>query len=755
MLGVLAMAATFANAFVYPHEPPFDVASWRPFSAATFGAALLATGVILVHAVGKKAEVGNPACDMVRGRDTDTETVGEAIRRGRRMLERLGEHRSPATLPIWTGGVLRWLTIALVGIFAVPSIFVAIVLPYRYWDSLALGSWSRSIAEGGNLWDNASVFALSRPVFYVPQGLAWRYLDDGDWIGRLLSVSFAAVLVLAVWVLAGRLSAERTVAPIARSLAVALLLGSAVFAGLVAAGMTDVPVAAGSAATAAVLWTAPRRWLVLLVVVCAGATVLAKASGLLALVGLAAAVGLLHGRRALPGVAGVAAGAGVALLYDAWQASRLDKPLADFLRAGNEQYWLDRGAAARWDALARAEWLGGGIRLLVLYGLVYAVVRVVGARTRWALAAAGAVAIVWSVAGPAIADSGAPYPFEGSVIGLGVWLVLVAAMVAAPLSDGEDPIDRRMYGALLLWLAPTSLVWFWQRADEVRHLAPAWAAFILLAAGALLSLSLALSRLRPAAVLVPPLAVAVLALANLPSLDGLGRDGWRGLLEIGRSGWSSKAEMENYAYGPFSYELNLARENVGETERIVSSNGRLAYFFPGRVEVGYARTCAELEGARFFSFLTAGESAVLAAREAQPTEPLGWLQCNRPHLTMVGEQEGIYAAYVVGRVPARPPIPEDCHITTTPGQLLDAVFGDELSYAEARVLVERALAVGFQGTRIERTGCSTFRVVVTGVPLDKAVQEEFRRETAGAGFRVGFAPAVRYPEVRSDVAAVP
>src|SRR5206468_12368413 len=137
---------------------------------------------------------------------------------------------------------------------------------------------------------------------------------------------------------------------------VGLLRGSAVFAGLVAAGMTDIPVAAGSAATALVLWRAPRGWLVVPVAALAAATVLSKSTGLVALAGLAAALLVLNGRRAVPGIVGLAAGVAAALSYDAWQASRIGSSLRSFVTAGNEQYWLERGAAARWDALARAEW---------------------------------------------------------------------------------------------------------------------------------------------------------------------------------------------------------------------------------------------------------------------------------------------------------------------------------------------------------------------------------------------------------------
>ena len=243
-------------------------------------------------------------------------------------------------------------------------------------------------------------------------------------------------------------------------------------------------------------------------------------------------------------------------------------------------------------------------------------------------------------------------------------------------------------------------------------------------------------------------------MASVVTVDGLGRSGWRDLLDLGPSGWSDRAEMENFAYGPFSYELNLARENVSDADRIVSSDGRLTYFFPGQVEVRYARACSELDGARFFSFLSAGESLEFAELERQPTDPLSWLQCTEPSVELVGEQAGIYAAFVVGGPPARVSTADDCHITSTTGQLLDAVFGRDLSYSQASTLLARALEVGFVGTRIERTGCSTFRVVVTGIPADAAVQADFARQAEGVGLPVGYEAAMRYPEVPADIAPV-
>lgn len=670
-------------------------------------------------------------------------------------------HGSPLSCPGVTrlspfAHVVRWLTVAVLSVFALATAFAAVVVPYRFWDSLAFGSWSRSIAKTGHIWADSEALKVSRPLFYVPQGLLWR-LDSDEWIGRLLSASFAALLVYAVWQLARQLSLAPRARDVVPPLAVLTLLTSAVFAGYAAAGMTDVPVAAASAATAAVLWShlTPRA-LVPLAALGAAATILAKPSGLLALGGLVLATAILRGRAATLGLVGAAVGIGAGLLYDSWQAARLDVGLVDLLRAGNDDFWLERGAAARFDAITGGAWIGEGARVLVIYGLAHAIARAAGAGARVALAVGSAVAIVWSLGGPIVADGQLGYPFDGSALGIAAWIALVAALVAAPLLASEDPTPRRTHVALLAWLAPIVLVWATQRPDEPRLLAPAWPALALLSAAALGSASLALLHYkRPLVALAPAAAVAVIALANVVSVDGLGRQGWRSLLDLGPSGWRDRAEMENFAYGPFSYQLDLARENVGPDERIVSSDGRLTYFFPGQVSVSYARTCSELAGARFFSFLSSGESLEFAQLQQQPTDPLSWVQCARPPVRLVGEQAGIYAAFVLGGPPARPSTPADCHIVPAAGQLNDAVFGSDLGYAEASDLAQRALDSGFQGTRVERTDCDAFRVVVTGVPDDPAVQREFRRETAGVGFDVSFAPATRYPEVERGIAPVP
>jgi hypothetical protein len=655
------------------------------------------------------------------------------------------------------GGVVALVVV----VFFVPALFVASVLPYRYWDSLAFGTWSRLIEQTGDLFPSGLIdLQLHRPLFYVAQGLVWDAFGHHEWLGRWLSVAFAAVAVAGMWVLASRLGPDRESRDAIRVLAVAGILGSSVFAAYVAAGMADVPVAATAAVTGALLWSPGiGRAYAPLVAVAAAATVLAKPTGLLSLAGLAAAtLVLLYRRNAVGrlalGLGALALGAALGLTYDIVQAHRLGETLNAFLRAGNSDFYLAQGRAARGDAVLDAAWLGEGVRLLLLFGVLYAVGRAAGLRAKLALAAAGPVAILWSVVGPAVADDAAPYPFAHFGLGVLAYLLIAASLLAAPWLGTEDHLDRRAYSALLVWAAPGVIAWLAYRADAQRFLSPAWPALVLLLAAALAVVVLTLMRFNFWAGLVPVAAIVLVVLANVVAIDGLGRSGWRGLLELGPDGWSGAA-IENYAYGPFSYELDAARATTDSDDRLISNDGRLTYFFPGRVQFDYPRTCDALRSARFFSFLSSGESAEVARLNGSSIDPLAWLQCAKPRLHLISGQTGVYEAFAVGRPPLRPPTLSDCHIAPYRADLFDAVFAKDVTYAKAREVQARAIRSGFTGTLIEQTGCSTFRVLVRGLPADRRTQEDFRRETASVGLTIAIVPGMRYPEAPTDVQPVP
>ena len=116
-----------------------------------------------------------------------------------------GEHVSSAPRP-------RSLTLAtqvfaaVAVVFVVLAIVVAIVLPYGSWDAMALGIWSRVIAEHWPNLHSTQIYAADyqRPVFYWLQGTIWRLFGFHQSLGRLLSLAFSLVLVVAVAAIASR-----------------------------------------------------------------------------------------------------------------------------------------------------------------------------------------------------------------------------------------------------------------------------------------------------------------------------------------------------------------------------------------------------------------------------------------------------------------------------------------------------------------------------------------------------------------------
>jgi hypothetical protein len=64
---------------------------------------------------------------------------------------------------------------------------------------------------------------------------------------------------------------------------------------------------------------------------------------------------------------------------------------------------------------------------------------------------------------------------------------------------------------------------------------------------------------------------------------------------------------------------------------------------------------------------------------------------------------------------------------------LEAVFGRFASHARAVAVLRRALAVGFEGTRIESDGCGLLKVTLHGIPTLR-VGSDFVAEARTVGF---------------------
>jgi hypothetical protein len=548
-----------------------------------------------------------------------------------------------------------WQAAGLGATFLIASIFVASVMPYRNWDALDTGSWSRTIAAGG-FHEGIYDFQLHRPLFYVAQGLLWRGIGYHEAAGRLLSLSFAVLLAVCIWILAGRLTCDPLARRLVRAFALTVLLASALVAQLSAAGLTDIPVAAAAGLTAVFITARLGRARIPFVTAAAAATVLAKPSGLLSLagLGLATALFLWDGRRrkdAALGLLGIALGILIAFGYDLYEARRLGEGLSDFLSAGaNWEYWRIRAASTRVPSLLRAAWLGEAVSILVVHGVVFGIARAVGVRLRLSLMLAGLTAVVWSLAGPVLADGELPRPFRDppSVLLL-AYAVLAAALVAAPfLAPREDPVSRRTYAALLLWAAPGFLSIAALRSDEPRLMSPAWPAIFLLAAASLTVVMLTLIRRSAFVGSAAVAAAGLLALTNLAAIDSLDRRGWHGLLELGPDNWD-RASVETFAWGPLHEEVTLVRRNVRPGERIVSEDGRLRYVFPGQVQIAFPRDCSELDGARAFVLLLDDPAQFVIRATGGTPDPRVWERCTSPPLERIGARAGSYVVFRVGK----------------------------------------------------------------------------------------------------------
>lgn len=166
------------------------------------------------------------------------------------------------------------------------ALLVAITLPYGNWDAMALGTWSRLIAEHWPTLHFPYRYAgdYQRPLFYVLQGTVWHIFGFHVALGAVLSLLFGLLLIVTVgWL------ASRTIRPyrwLAAVLAVVVLLAITDFDNNITAGLTDIPVAAMVTLTAALLCL--RR--------------LGRAQ--LPLAALAAALSVLTKPSALPALAG-------------------------------------------------------------------------------------------------------------------------------------------------------------------------------------------------------------------------------------------------------------------------------------------------------------------------------------------------------------------------------------------------------------------------------------------------------------------
>ena len=535
------------------------------------------------------------------------------------------------------------------------GMLISIVLPYGEWDAMGYGVWSRLIAEH---WPHirftaASAVDYHRPFFYALQGTLWRIFGFHQALGRVLSLAFAVVLAAAVGFIAWR-SVARRYAELACALAVAILITLAWFEHYIASGLTDIPIAAMLALTAAIFYVRRLgRARLPLLGLAACLSVLTKPSALTALAGLGAAA--LLGSRAglrsrLPAVAAMAAGTTVGLVYDIVQARYVHMGLRAFLTDGTGGFYASLNARVRADVLLDSSWLGADLRILLVFAVVYALARLAPRSThRISVGGALAVAVLWSWLGPRLAGTGGgPVPGTGNRLEQIAVLALAASLLFSLAAPAGAIPSRLELGRLLLWMAPSLVVWSWMAINTDRLSSPAWPPLVLLMMRALLPAFAGAAARLQVLVALPAVSLLVLAAFATVNMNGLGTAGWRTLSE---SLGNNEALQSLAVGGDFGAELDALKSTVRPTDTIVSVDGRLPFYYGSRATVFGPQTCGQLAqagagpGRLVFVLLESDEEQALYGAKAGSQY---WRNCRSPKPTMVTERPGAFALFTEG-----------------------------------------------------------------------------------------------------------
>lgn len=572
---------------------------------------------------------------------------------------------------------------AVVALFLVALAWVAVWVPFHATDSLIYGRWSRLIGlEGGIDFAGIGPGYLQRPLVYVVQGWLWDLFGFHEWIGRLWMYLFVALLVYAVW----RVAAADRGGALTGALAGGLLVATPDVVSLGAAGLTDVPVAAtvGLAGVFVLLPDGRRSpWLTaLLIALVAALAGLAKVSAFIALFGLGLALFVgprreLVSRLTSRGVP-LAVGAVVALAWNVIQADRTGVALGDFMRgvegtlsAGVVSYYEQLNAQSRGSFIAGMEWLGPYLTLPLLFGVLYAAVRVAGRPHRLAATIAAPAAVVLSWVLPFLADPGAggavgPWDLDRPIAVLGTLALIVPLWLSRDCPEDEAP-TRAHLARMLVWALPPAIAWIASAPFQTRYLSPAWVPLYALIAASLWTALRGMVAWRgPRWGWVVVATVCALAVVDLRNLDGLGSrpDGSisaaRALGDLGVTGWFDSDEARRAADPSLGALVDATGAALAsDPGRVLSVDGRLGFYWPLRTVRGEPQRCPDLRG---FGTLVVTQSAtgLDAEREARLSgqeldEATGgraaevdfWSRCRDPQVEQLTARPGEFAVFRV------------------------------------------------------------------------------------------------------------
>jgi hypothetical protein len=533
--------------------------------------------------------------------------------------------------------------------FTVGASVLAITLPYHDWDAFSFGIWSREIAVDGRLDPfSAGSQVSARPLFYLIQGAVWSVTGVSFSAGRLLSLSFALLLILGVWLLVRRVTGSTLEAALATSFVVAI----ASFGSESLEGKSDVPTAAGVAVTA---WLAVRA-VTPAALAGAGAAALAamlmKPTAMIPLAGLSLCLAVTPAPRRLRDVdrraLAVAAGLCAALIYDVVMALRFHLGLVDYLGGGTiGGFYAQLAAQARWHSVLRADVLGSSLSFPLTYALTYSATRLCGVRHKTSALIAFPTALIWAFGGPY--PAGVPHgPFTTSESAFTV-VGFACISLAIPFVRDEDVPRRRAIALAALLGLPSLVLWVWGTAYANRLASGAWPGLVMLMAIVAAAGVRGLWRLGSSAAVAPIVIIAVAVWMSLSNLDGLHGSQWVEYRSLGWNGAWDRNRTMNIVLPSVQSALALATPRLG-SGKLITGDPRFQYFLPqGRVVTTTPLHCREVNGFNVFILLTADESEAVARQEHGLATPQDWARCSTPVLRQLTDGSNGFAVFAVGK----------------------------------------------------------------------------------------------------------
>ena len=97
------------------------------------------------------------------------------------------------------------------------------------------------------------------------------------------------------------------------------------------------------------------------------------------------------------------------------------------------------------------------------------------------------------------------------------------------------------------------------------------------------------------------------------------------------------------------WEVNAVTDVTRASGRdsVISNDGRLRFFFPGRVNQSYARSCGSVAGYGAFVLVTDASSRSYMATKGIPADPAVWASRRAPSLTLAARR-GDVSVFAVG-----------------------------------------------------------------------------------------------------------